>query len=103
MNVFAVAALAAALSLAVGAAEARQKTVEVVPQNKTCFDVDYVPALYSVNSRGKLARKAGVQTSYAIVEQVGGTATVTRQPAIYIETRKLVEPDHYTMRPVACK
>lgn len=82
---------------------ARQKVVDVIPDNKSCFDVDYVPALYAVNTRGKLVRAPYVDRSYVIVEQVGGKAVFTRQPAVYLETRKLLEPDHYTMRPAGCR
>lgn len=96
-------AVAAAAILASGPAFARKNTVEVVPDNKACFDVTYVPALYAVNTRGKLARGESRERVYDIVEQVGGTATYTRHPAIYLETRKLLEPDHYSMRPAACR
>jgi hypothetical protein len=94
---------AAVAVLASSPAWARKNTVDVVPDNKSCFDVTYVPALYQVNTRGKLARKASVEKVYDLVDQVGGTAAIVRHPAIYIETRKLLEPDHYSMRPTACR
>lgn len=103
MKIAFAAVIAASVALVTSVAEARQKTAEVVPNNKSCFDIDYVPALYSVNTRGKLVRKQSVERVYAIVEQVGGKAVDTRQPAIYLETRKLLEPDHYTMRSAACR
>ena len=98
-----VSILAIAACLAAGAAEARKANVEVTPDNKRCYAIDYVPALYQVNSRGKLMRARGVRRDYAIVDQVGGTASFTTVPAVYMESRRLVEPDHYTMRPTACR
>lgn len=97
------ALVAVAILVAAGPAMARQSKVEVTPNNKSCFEIAYVPAVYAVNTKGKLMRKEGVDRSYAIVEQVGGTATFTRQPAVYMEKRTLLEPDHYSMAPVGCR
>jgi hypothetical protein len=100
---FRVLAFAIGLCIGTSAAYAQTYTVEVTPNNRSCYTIDYKPAVYLVNTRGKLMRSAGVSRSYDIVDQVGGTAVFNRVPAVYLETRRLLRSDYYTMRPAACR
>ncbi len=62
-----------------------------------CYSKEYVPARVRVNTRGKLVR--GTREYW----QTGDTAwNVVRDPSVFIETRTVVEPDHYTLVPTSC-
>ncbi|MBV5263445.1 hypothetical protein [Pinisolibacter aquiterrae] len=61
-----------------------------------CYQQVYVPATVQYNTRGILAKR----------ESVGWVVTgdrweKVRSPAVYFETSKTVEPDHYKLVP--CK
>ncbi len=62
-----------------------------------CYDRVYVPAKVMVNTRGRLVKSAatGWETSATRWDRV-------RYPATYVETRRTVEPDHYTLRQRGC-
>ena len=84
-------------------AEAKTYTTTVIPSHRSCYDIDYVPATVLINTRGALVRGASVSRNFAIIENIGGVAVDTLNPAIYLEKRRLVEPDHYTMRSASCR
>lgn len=83
---------------AAGAASAETYLVSQ-PQSRyiACYNKEYVPAKVLVNTRGKLVAKESVawEVSSAAWNKV-------RSPAVYIETRKVVEPDHYKLVAVGC-
>ncbi len=83
-------------------AEARTRVVDNTPSNRQCFTIEYVPQLVRVDTRGRLVRPEGRATTYNIVHNVGGTAVIQRNPAIFMERRTVIEQDHYTMRPAPC-
>lgn len=95
-------ATAAVIGLGVIAtsADARTYTEEVTPNRDKCYLVQYVPALYKVNTRGKKVK--GQSTSWHGDYVDGGVIIKRRNPAVYIQTRRLIEPDHYTLVPKGC-
>jgi hypothetical protein len=97
-----VASVLAAAGVMATEANARQRVVDVTPSNRQCFTIDYVPQLVRVDTRGRLVQREGRSTTYNITHNVGGTAVIQRNPAIFMERRTVVEQDHYTMRPAAC-
>lgn len=56
----------------------------------------YVPAQVQVNTRGRLVR--GSSRGFVVN---GDTWNYVNNPATYIETRRVVSPDHYTLVPVS--
>lgn len=62
-----------------------------------CYNKEYVPAKVLVNTRGKLVAKESV-----VWEVSSASWNKVRNPAVYIETRKVVEPDHYKLVSVGC-
>ena len=54
----------------------------------------YVPATFRVNTRGRLM--SAQRTGWVVA---GDTVTRVRTPAVYFQTRTLVEADHYTLTP----
>ncbi len=76
-----------------GAAQADTYLVrETVSRYVACYDKVYVPATVEVNTRGKLVRaeSRGWETSPDRWDYV-------RSPAVYIQSRRTVSPDHYTL------
>lgn len=84
------------------AAEARQFYVDDSnPAAPACYVKVFVPAKVRVNTEGQLvrpAKKTWVVTRVGTQEQW----TLVSEPAVYVETREVVEAAHYTLRPVAC-
>jgi len=66
-----------------------------------CYTKIYVPARYAVNTRGKLILRSTTQFEIEPGSDMNRWNHV-RNPAIYLETRKLIEPDHFTLHPVPC-
>lgn len=95
-------ATAAVVGLGVFAssADARTYTEEVTPSRDKCYLVQYVPALYKVNTRGKKVK--GESTSWHGEYADGAVIVKRRNPAVYIQTRKLLEADHYSLVPQGC-
>ena len=103
MRKLVIAAVAvAAVGVLATEANARQRVVDNTPSNRNCFVIDYVPQLVRVDTRGRLVQREGRSTTYNIVHNVGGTAVIQRNPAIFMERRTVIEQDHYTMRPAPC-
>ena len=83
----------AAVALSATAASAETYIVrETVSPNIACYDRVYVPARVLVNTKGRQVRREsrGWVTSPARWDYV-------RSPATYIQTRRTVEADHYTL------
>lgn len=81
-------------------ADARTYREEVTPNNDKCYVVKYIPALYQVNTRGK--KVSGESKSWVGEIADGAVVIKRRNPAVYIQTRKLLESDHYTLIPQGC-
>ncbi len=69
------------------------------PQSRyiACYSKEYVPAKVLVNTRGKL-----VQKESKAWEVSADQWNKVRSPAVYIETRRVVEPDHYKLVATHC-
>ncbi|MGX1308501.1 hypothetical protein AB7M35_003259 [Amorphus suaedae] len=83
-------------------AEAKEFYVEDSnPTAQKCYVKAFVPAKVHVNTEGQLVRP---QTQQWVVSTVGTVEkwTLVTEPAVYVETREVVEAAHYTLRPVDC-
>jgi hypothetical protein len=90
--------LAALGMLGCGAASAETYVVkQSVSRYLTCYDRVYVPATVAVNTRGKKVR--GEARGWEIA---GDRWDYVRSPAVYIQTRRIVEQDHYTLVARGC-
>ena len=89
--------LAAFVAVA-GTANARKYIVEETRSKFiACYDRVYVPARVQVNTRGKLVKRASRGW------EIGGDRwDYVRYPGTYIQTRRTVEPDHYTLVARGC-
>jgi hypothetical protein len=100
------AAIVAAAVLVPAAASAEVYTVRVTPNNSNCFAVTYRQQVEQINTRGKLVRPPSPTFSYTPPARVpGGPTGLVIQgldPALYLETRRVVEPEHYSMAPTPC-
>ncbi len=96
LSVFAFAIVGTALM--VGSASAETYLVSQ-PQSRYvgCYVKEYVPAKVLVNTRGRLVAK---EATYWEVS--GDRWNRVRSPAVYLETRRIIEADHYKLVPVAC-
>ncbi|GGK35049.1 hypothetical protein [Salinarimonas ramus] len=93
-----VAATAAALLVGTVAAQAETYTVrEAQSRYIACYERVYVPATIEVNTRGELVREGGEawQTS-------GNHWNRVRELPVYIQSRTVIEPDHYTLVRKSC-
>jgi len=87
----------AVCTLADTASARRYNVDEAVSRYIACYTKVYVPAVVQVNTRGKLVRPA--TRSWEIS---GDRWDYVRDAAVYIQTRRIVEPDHYTLVSSAC-
>lgn len=95
------AALASSLAIAPETAQARTYLEDGVSSTRTCYRVTYRPAVVRVNTRGQLVRP---QThGWVGVLADGASYDRVRTPAVFIETRRVLEPDHYSLRATACR
>lgn len=67
----------------------------------SCYRVTYVPALYLVDTRGKLVKPERVVWEGDIAD--GSEVRRKRIPATYLQTRKLLAEDHYTLVRIPCR
>jgi hypothetical protein len=89
---------ASALALYAGSASARTTIVdEARSRYVACYDRVYVPARVLVNTRGKLVR--GERHEWEVSPTRWNRV---RDAAVYIQTRRTVEPDHYTLVATGC-
>lgn len=88
----------AGTALMVGPASAEIYLVrQPQPCYVACYVREYVPAKVLVNTRGRLVAK-----ETTVWEISGDRWNRVRSPAVYMETRRVVAPDHYKLVPVAC-
>lgn len=85
------------LALSVATAEAKTYTIEVTPDNDKCYVVHYIPATYLVDTRGILV--SGESREWVGDIEDGNKIYHRRVPATYIESRRLLEADHYSLTP----
>lgn len=94
------AVVAAAFVPSIAAAETY--TVLVTPQNDRCYTINYHQQVDLVNTKGSLVSGPSRAYSYNIVKQVGGTARDAYNPAIYLESRRTIAPEYYSMAASGC-
>lgn len=88
---------AGALLLTVAASEAKTYKEWASPNNEKCYVVEYVQATYLVNTRGKLVKP---ERKVWVGEIADGNKIYHRRvPATYLQSRTLLEKDHYTLKP----
>ena len=81
------------MAAATNVANAEIYTVRESPSRYVaCYERVYVPATVEVNTRGQLVRESSEswQTS-------GSNWNRVRSPSVYIQTRRTIEADHYTL------
>ena len=83
-------------------ASAETYTVLVTPQNDRCYTINYHQQVDLVNTKGALVSGPSRAYSYNLVKQVGGTARDAYNPAIYLESRRTIAPEYYSMAPAGC-
>lgn len=66
---------------------------------EACYDKSYVSAKYAYGK--KLVK--GQYRSWAGLDNGPGLVVRYRHPAVYMQTSRMVAPDHYIMVPVACR
>ncbi|HEX2019288.1 MAG TPA: hypothetical protein VGO17_10160 [Aurantimonas sp.] len=93
---FSAAAVAAAITFSADA-QARTFKKDVDERGSKCYLVEYVPSLYQYNTRGKLV--TGESRTWVGDITEGAIISKRRNPSVYIQTKKLVEKDHYTLVP----
>ena len=62
-----------------------------------CYNRVYVPATVEINTRGELVRE-----SSEAWETSAGNWNRVRNPSVYIQTRRVLEEDHYTLVRKSC-
>ena len=92
----ALGAAAVALTSMQAISTAAKAETYVVSESRTnvlaCYNKVYVPAKVLVNTRGVLVR--GESQGWSVT---GDQWLRVRSPAVYIQTRKTIESDHYTL------
>ncbi len=63
----------------------------------SCYNKVYVPAKILVNTRGKLVKAGGHAWDIS-----GDRWDYVREIPVFIETRRVSEPDHYTLVSTGC-
>lgn len=93
----------------IGSAQARTEIRrEPVDRREACFQQIYVPAKVQYNSRGTLLRRErrDWEVRPGTADGPGAEAATIyariRRPAIYIETRRVIEKDHFMLRRIDC-
>ena len=93
MKKFVMLCLAASAVALATPASARTFVVDESPSRFiACYDRQYVPARVRVNTRGRLVR--GASRGWEIA---GERWDHVRYPGTYIQTRRTIEPDHFTL------
>jgi hypothetical protein len=62
-----------------------------------CYNKVYVEATIAVNTRGRL-----VSPERHAWEETADKMRRVREPAVYLERRRVIEPDHYTLAEIPC-
>ena len=92
-------ALALVGSTIAPAASAATYTVTGYPNRDKCYYVEHVPATYKVNTKGVLVQ--GESAGWSAIAP-GTKAVHSTSPAVYIQTKKMIEADHYSLVPADC-
>lgn len=93
-----VVAASALLALGATSAMAEVYTVrEAQSRYIACYDRVYVPATIEVNTRGERVREASEAW-----ETGSSQWNRVRNPGVYIQTRRVIEEDHYTLVRRSC-
>lgn len=102
-------ALAATVALAAGSAEARVTHVRETPDDRRCYVQVYVPQRVAVNPRARMVRpemlrwetiRGGRLPDGSLVP--GTMVALVRHPAVFVESRRVIAQDFYTLQPVPC-
>lgn len=93
-------AIAAMLAI-VPDAEARTYTKEKWINKDKCYMVKKVPALIEYDTRGKLVRDES-RVWVGNFHKHGAKVRDKHKAAVYIQTSRVVEDQHYTLVPASC-
>lgn len=93
----AIAGAAAATSFAAPAGATTYVESRPLSRHIACFDRVYVPARVLVNTRGRQVRAPG--TAWEIA---GNSWNHVRTLGVYIQTERVIEQDHHTLRRRPC-
>lgn len=101
MKLLSAALLAASVVAAtVPQVSAATYTVSGSTITRTCYQNVYVPATIQVKTNGTLVTPSGAVT---IGNNTPGTIIeFTASPAVFLETRKVLEAEHISLVPVPC-
>lgn len=88
------AAVIAGLCMSSTAFAAKYLVSETRSPVLACYQQVYVPATVQYNTRGVLVKRAS--TGWVVT---GDRWEKVRSPAVYFETSKTIEPDHYKLVP----
>lgn len=100
MRLSAVLAVGFAVAIISGDSFAREIRREVVPDRDHCWVVEYHPRLEELNTKGQLL--AGEQDLVGGYLAAGATVRHVRTPAVYLQTVKTIEEEHYSLVPSTC-
>jgi hypothetical protein len=96
----------AAMVICVGGvtgAQALEYEISVTPDRDVCWQPTYRPERVVVNTRGRLVRPPARSMAYDLNYQAsGGLVRNSYHPGVYVETQRVVEPEHYSLSPTAC-
>lgn len=100
MRQIALIAACVAVTVTAGDALARESKRDVIPNRDQCWVVQYVPRLEQVNTKGiMVAPERRVRTGEIVA---GTTIRQVQVPAVYYQTTKVLEEEHYTLIPTGC-
>jgi len=75
-------------------------TYETYPNRDKCFTVKHMPAIVEVNTKGQFVQG---ETKSVIGSYSKGSKVIFRSnPAVYIQTEKVVSQDYLTLVPSGC-
>ena len=101
MRIPAILAVCFAVAVTSSSAFSRETRREVVPNRDQCWVVKYYPRVEQVNTKGQLiADEKDFGVGYIAA---GQTVRQVRAPAVYLETVRTVEEEHYSLVPTTCK
>jgi len=101
MNIKGVTLTLSAVCALIGSLHSASANTYVVEQTPShyiaCYHKVYVPERVLVNTRGVL-----VNAGHVDWEVSGDSWNRIRNPPVYLETRHVIEGDHYSLQSVAC-
>jgi hypothetical protein len=93
-------AVSIALLMSTGIANAGTYTYESYPSRDKCFTVKHIPATIEVNTKGQFVQ--GESKSVIGSYKAGAKVIFRNNPAVYIQTERVVEKDYLTLVPGSC-